>query len=118
MKKITRKGLIKKLDKLFSLKVRARGWCQLQGKDRIRCSTVLQCAHIIGRGRHIIRWNERNALCLCSGHHVYYTNHPLEWHEMMLRFYPEQYEDMSNMREETWDKDLDRVLEQLSGKEV
>jgi hypothetical protein len=78
-----------KLDKLFSLKVREFGRCYLQGKDHVNCGGVLQTAHIIGRGNLFLRWDFRNALCICSGHHVYYTYHPEFWRSMMVKYVKE-----------------------------
>lgn len=74
-----------KLDKLFSATVRTISVCEMQGLDKIRCSSVLQCAHIIGRANLFLRWDDRNAICLCSGHHVFYTYHPEAWRDMMSK---------------------------------
>jgi len=114
MRKITRKGLIRKLDKIFSLKVREIGRCEFMGKDTISCSKQLQCAHIIGRGRKVIRWDLQNALCICSGHHVYYTNNPERWRNMLMNFYPERLAYLEVQAEKVWDKNLDKVLMQLT----
>lgn len=68
-KGISRKGLIKKLDILFSKKVREIGYCQ-----RCHKTENLQCAHIFSRKSKSIRWDFGNALCLCAGCHLYW------WH--------------------------------------
>lgn len=68
-RKITRAGLVKKLDKLFSKIVRSRGECEKCGKK-----TNLQCAHIYSRKHKNLRWDEENALCLCGGCHMFW------WH--------------------------------------
>jgi hypothetical protein len=62
-------------DRLFSRYIRARdGRCVECGK-----TDSLQCAHLVSRRYHAVRWDERNAVALCQGCHVYYTHRPLEW---------------------------------------
>ena len=68
-RKITRAGLIKKLDKMFSEIVRRKGKCERCGK-----TNNLQCAHIYSRRHKNIRWDFENALCLDSGCHMFW------WH--------------------------------------
>jgi len=70
----------KKLDTLFSLKVRSKGFCE-------RCGTKdnLQCAHIISRRYHQVRWDLNNALSLCRGCHMYFTYHPIEWEDYIIK---------------------------------
>ncbi len=91
-KKFNKTAAKNKLDRLFSLKIRSIGICQLQGVDHIRCSNVLQCAHVIGRANLFLRWDERNALSLCSGHHCWYTYNPEAWRKLMARLCPLEYQ--------------------------
>jgi hypothetical protein len=91
MKKPTKRSLKAKADKLFSLMVRKHGRCQFKGLDKVRCSSVLQCAHIETRGTNRLRFDQQNALCLCSGHHWFYTNHPKSFDEMVAEFFPTQW---------------------------
>ena len=70
-RKITRAGLIRKLDKMFSEIVRKGGECERCGKTD---KTKLQCAHIYSRRHKNIRWDFKNALCLCAGCHMFF------WH--------------------------------------
>ena len=114
-RKITRKGLKKKCDTLFSLQVRSLGYCELRARDNIHCGGVLQCAHIIGRSAHSIRWNKKNALCICEGHHVWYTNNPNAWREIVLELFPEKWEYVQAHRNEIWNGDLDKVYSGLNG---
>lgn len=62
------------LDSLFSELVRtsANYECQAWGYHGVRCSCQMQCAHIKSRRYKSIRWDERNALCLCASHHMHY----------------------------------------------
>ena len=70
---------IKKLDKLWSLKVkeRAKFKCEycLAGEDKI-----LNSCHIIGRRNRSTRWDLENGMCLCYSHHMAYDHH-LPQHE-------------------------------------
>lgn len=105
-----KKKLKLKADKLFSLKTRSIGYCELAGKDTIRCGGNLQCAHIETRGAHAIRWNDMNALCLCAGHHVYYTNNPREWDLQVALWFPDKWKYVEKHRRDIWDKNIEKVL--------
>ena len=91
VKKIKKSTLRNKADSLFSKHIRSLGLCKLRGRDKIRCSQVLQCMHIITRGNTTLRYNPLNAVCGCSGHHVYYTNHPDEWVMLVQREWPDAW---------------------------
>ena len=113
MKKLNRTALKNKCDKLFSLKIRSKGYCELRETDGISCGGPLQCAHIDTRGKHAIRWNEMNALCLCAGHHWYYTNNPNKWYEIISSIFPEKYMFYLKHQSDIWDKDLEKVYNEL-----
>ena len=89
----------RKLDKLFSLKIRSIGICQLQG-DKIRCGGVLQCCHIIGRANLFLRWHPDNAISACQGHHVWFTYHPEAWRKRMEEMFPMEYQWLLDNREQ------------------
>ena len=91
MKKASKSSLKKKADVLFSLSVRKFGKCQLKGLDKVKCSSVLQCMHIETRGTNRLRHDQQNALCGCSGHHVYYTYHPGDFDRLVQEFFPTQW---------------------------
>jgi hypothetical protein len=69
-----RRATKRKLDRLFSLRIRKR--------DRrcLRCGTRerLQCSHIVSRAADRVRWDDRNALTLCARCHMALTYHPAE----------------------------------------
>lgn len=69
MKKLNKTSLKKKMDKLFSEKVRAIGFCQYCGSTE-----NLQTAHIFSRKNLSIRWDPENAVCLCVKHHLYWAH--------------------------------------------
>ena len=88
-KKFNKTTAKNKLDKLFSLKIRARG-NQLEGKDTIKSGGNLQCLHIFGRANLRLRWEPRNAICGDAGHHIYYTYHPMEWYSLITKYFGEE----------------------------
>lgn len=80
--KATRRSIIKKLDKLFSEKIRSVGFCQHCGKK-----SGLQCAHIFSRKNYSIRWDEENAVCLCLRCHLYWAHkEPVEFTKWVTEF--------------------------------
>ena len=85
-KKVKRTTLLNKADGLFSKIIRTYGRCR-------RCGSIsnLQCAHIVSRWYHAVRWDFDNAVCLCSGCHVYYTYRPLEWEEWVDKIFGKEY---------------------------
>ena len=90
-KKVNKKALRNKADKLISLFVRLIGVCQLKGKDTIHCSGQLQDMHILTRGNTPLRYDLTNHLCGCSGHHVFYTNNPKKWQNLMEAYFPKRW---------------------------
>jgi len=112
-RKGTKAQKMRKADKIFSEKIRAKGYCELKGLDRIECSDALQTMHIVGRANKNLRWDQINALCGCSGHHFYYTNNPTEFAMVIYEKFPDRFEYLKEHRNKIWDKDIDRVLEEL-----
>jgi len=81
-RKITKRGLTRKLDKAFSNKVRSRGYC-------VRCRKVdnLQCCHIISRSHRATRWHFDNALCLCADCHMNFAHkNPLLFNDFVEEY--------------------------------
>ena len=98
VKKVKKSTLKNKADKVFSLFVRSKGYCELAYKDRIRCGGALQTMHIITRGVTGLRYETNNALCGCQGHHVYYTFHPDEWVRLVADLFPEKWKFVSRYK--------------------
>ena len=69
-RKISRKGLNKKLDKAWSdaIKRRANQRCEVCGK-----TDTLNSHHIVGRRNLATRWDIQNGVCLCAGCHTFKT---------------------------------------------
>jgi hypothetical protein len=63
---MTKRQLVRKLDKAWAEKVKQRGSCEYCGKRE-----NLQAAHIIGRTNRRLRWDERNGVCLCVRCHLF-----------------------------------------------
>lgn len=79
-KKPPRQNWSEKCDVLFSKLVRRPGVCAIDGCS---ATTLLQCAHGFSRRYRTVRWDFRNAWCLCSKHHKYYTYYPLQWDDWL-----------------------------------
>lgn len=91
-KKDTASWYIDKLDILFADYIRSRGYCE-------RCGAVaregsghgLQCAHVYSRKNMTLRWDPNNALCLCTGCHIYWMHkNPREFTHWFDLKYPER----------------------------
>ncbi len=67
---------------MFSRLVRSIGMCE---SGRLDHAGPLQCAHGFSRRYRAVRWDRRNAWCLCAGCHMFFTHHPIEWDEWMHR---------------------------------
>ena len=66
---------IRKLDKEFSLRIRAKGKCERCGNAK---KELLQTSHIYSRRYISIRWHPLNATCFCAGCHWWYGLNPLD----------------------------------------
>jgi hypothetical protein len=65
------RGITKrKLDKLWSEKVREKGRCEVDGCN----SKTLHAHHVFGRRNYGVRWDLDNGVCLCAGHHKFYSH--------------------------------------------
>lgn len=85
-------GAKKRCDVLFSRLIRSRGACA-------NCGTgfKLQCAHIVSRRYANTRCVPENALCLCAGCHMHFTNWPLEFAAYMELNHPGRYDAMREL---------------------
>jgi len=112
-RKLSRKQLIKKLDDTFSKVVRSIGECERCGKK-----TNLQCAHINSRRFYHTRWNQLNALCLCSGCHFWAHQHPRLFTKFVNDYYGEgtmdEIDRLSNSIEPISTEELEKTLESLT----
>jgi hypothetical protein len=89
VRKITKRGLIKKLDKAFSGLIRKRGVCARCRKGAEE--TTLQCAHIIGRRNFAVRWDIDNGIPLCYACHIFWAHKEPIWFNDFARDYLGRY---------------------------
>ena len=87
------RGAKAKADALFSQVIRRLGYCEAENYGGRRCSTTLQTAHIITRGRSATRTDTRNAFCLCFAHHRWFHDYPREFSRFISRTWAAQYYD-------------------------
>ena len=112
-KKVKKSTLKKKCDVLFSTRIRSIGFCVVPS---IECKHggQLQCAHIISRWNLRLRWDEMNALCLCAGHHRFYTTRPLEWAELIKNLFSAQYTYVMRHKNELNEETLEDTYKRLT----
>lgn len=87
MKRLT--PLKNKADKLFSEWIRRDGKCEYCNRANVR----LECAHIFSRRYISTRYEPINALCLCSAHHRWLHDQPIEGVEWIKNYLGEDIYD-------------------------
>jgi len=113
MKKQSKKNLKRKLDKLFSEKIRSKGRCEWCG-----ARDTLQACHIITRKILKLRWEEKNALCLCAKCHRHAHDKPIVFAEQVkkikgIEIYKWLIKEVNNLRP-LGIKDLEIIYEKIS----
>jgi hypothetical protein len=111
VRKASRKTLKSKADRLFSLIIRERD------KACRRCGTTesLQCAHIVSRRYHAVRWSLDNAIALCAGCHIYFTHRPIEWERAIEQWFGLIHYNRVKMVAMSYDKpDYEYVVQELT----
>lgn len=122
---LCRKHLMAECDRLFSLKIRERGVCEINHLPRTvrdldikfpECKGPLQCCHGFSRRHRSTRWNETNCFSGCAAHHLFFTNHPDLWRDVLAdRWGLALYGVMQGMAYQTTVKvDLEGVYEELT----
>lgn len=108
-RKISRSGLIRKVDKLFSRYIRQKyaigGWV-----DCVTCGKRMpweesQSGHWIKRGHAAVRWDERNVYPQCPGCNLYANGRQDEMALHILRIHgPETVEELMRLKhtEKRW----------------
>lgn len=76
MRKISRAGLIRKVDSAFSRFIRKShadfgGWCECVTCGKRVPWTEIQAGHFVKRGHAAVRWDTRNVYPQCSGCNLY-----------------------------------------------
>ena len=77
--------LMRKADKVFSTHVRTRdGKCVL---DCDKCTKVIQCGHLIRRGKFSVRFDETNCNAQCSYHNFLHNSEPEHYYRWFIKNY-------------------------------
>jgi len=118
VKKASRGKLGREADRLFSLIVRSRGFCEARGVRTLHAGP-LQCAHIIGRSYRSTRWDEENAFCLCAGCHRFWTSRPIEFRRFVVDMRGiVWFDEVTSRALHPWDKDIVGVVARLRERAV
>jgi hypothetical protein len=54
-----------------------------------------------------------NAVCLCAGHHVWYTNNPNAWDKIVKKVFPKKFKFVEKHQSDIWDKNIEKVYDDL-----
>lgn len=82
-KKLTRKQITKKLDKIISKIVR------LRDKKCVCCGSTdkLQCGHYVSRKYNALRWDLTNCHAQCGGCNIIHNRNPSTYSKYMIESY-------------------------------
>lgn len=94
MKKLTRAGLIHKLDRLFSRYIRKKyanhgGWVECVTCGKSMPWEDSQAGHFVKRGHHAVRWDERNVHPQCPQCNLYKNGAQDDYTVYIVREYGE-----------------------------
>lgn len=94
-KRATDKAILARCDKLWSLIVRSKGYCEVRQWFPHVCKGPLQAMHGIPRTYKATRWNLLNGFAGCAGAHLYLTWRPEEWSRYLVKAWgPEAFEEL------------------------
>ncbi len=109
-----KKSIIKIIDNLWSKIIKAKGKCEFKNCRKER---YLNSHHIISRSNKTLRWDLKNGVCLCAGHHTLLTNsahkNPIEFLEQMKEKRGQEWYDTLRLRAAVISKNLDYKLIKL-----
>ena len=110
-----RKKLVKQLDDIFSLYIRARDnytCCVCGGKKPV---VVIQCGHFHSRKHYSTRWDELNAMAQCASCNLYHNQDKEPMRQAFLRRYTQHQYDMLYIKFRKTTKFSDADLKFLIG---
>lgn len=108
----------KKLDDIWSLKVRSNGKCEICGKLNKDCQ--LHPHHFYGRANRSTRWLLKNGICLCASHHalgLWSAHKSPEWfRDEIIKVRGEQWlKDLKKRSVKIWQGTYEQVIKHLEG---
>lgn len=99
--------------RLHSMIVRDRGVCEARHWPG-ECKGKLETAHIISRRYSVTRTKLDNAFCMCSSHHMRFTEWPVEFSEFVTETIgAEKYQELSDTAQNGYKIDWIAELERL-----
>ena len=84
----TKTTLRNKADKLCRKWFHAAERCEARKVKGVECGGNLEWCHLVSRSVGIIRHHPLNAVPMCSAHHRYFTQRPLEFWEFIEERFP------------------------------
>lgn len=117
MRKPTRKGLIRKLDKAMSMFIVNRD------KSCFTCGSTqnLTNGHLFTRAWYSVRWDELNCHCQCVGCNYRHEFDPARYQLKFIEKYGlEAYKELYRKAHQTrkwWDKELKELYEEIQAKD-
>lgn len=86
-KQFNRKAVVKRLDDVFSLYIRARdkNTCFVCGQKAP--AVVIQCGHLITRACYSTRWSEENCQAVCRGCNMAHEYRPEKHTQQYINIY-------------------------------
>lgn len=121
-RKISRKGLVKKLDKVFSIYIRTR----LAKENQVQCVTCgvrkhwkeVDAGHFVSRRHYATRWNPQNVHVQCKSCNGFHGGQNYIMGKYIDKTYGEGTADelitMSRQIKKFTDQDLKDLIEQYS----
>src|SRR3990167_1736723 len=110
----SKSALKNKADKLMSLLVRSIGYCQARIFTKVHCGGGLQDCHIVCRANMRLRYDPINHLCMCAGHHVWFTNNPEALRTFIETSWGSVWKYLQEHKEEKVKTDYEEVIRRLS----
>ena len=84
----------RKIDAWVSKKVREKGYCEWCGTR----SGQMQCAHVVGRANHTLRFDLKNVLCLCATCHRKAHNDPIGYTMWFQSKFPDRFTYLNELK--------------------
>ena len=107
-KKVKRKTLKNKADKLYREIIHSKIYCEVCG------SPGKNCHHVIGRSNYNLRWDIQNGCLLCVKCHYQAHNNPVKFLDWFKKKRSTDYNYLLKYKHKLWDKDYTTILQYLN----